>query len=414
MGLRRIGFGVAGAALALGMAVTLRAQIEGGERGVPPIDSSSSFEVSGIKVDVTGPTAEAARVGGWREAQRRGWRSLWRRTHGSDAAPNLSDSTLDSIVSGIVVEQEGTGPRRYVATLGVLFDRARTGQILGVTGRTRRSAPLLVIPIQVSGGAMTALELRNPWQEAWARFRTGNSPVDYVRPVGTGPDPLLLNQGQTERRGRVLWRQLLDQYGAADVIVPQVSLSRLWPGGPVVGRFSAYHGPDRRLLGSFSLRGESSAAIAEMLDEGVRRLDEIYVAALTRGALTPDPSLVIEEPIPEELPEELLAEDGVDPFAGDQAVVGVTQLSVQFDSPDAGAVNAAEAALRAIPGVRSAVTGSLAIGGVSVMRVAYEGEAAALATALESRGWSVSQGGGSIRISRRAPAAQPAGTPPAQ
>lgn len=413
MGRKRIAWSVTAVALALGMAVTLHAQIEGGERGVPPIDSSSSFEVSGIKVDVTGPTAQAARIGGWREAQRRGWRSLWRRTHGSDAAPALSDSTLDSIVSGIVVEEEGTGPRRYVATLGILFDRARTGQILGVTGRTRRSAPLLVIPVQVSGGAMTALELRNPWQEAWARFRTGNSPVDYVRPVGTGPDPLLLNEGQTERRGRVLWRQLLDQYGAADLVVPQVSISRLWPGGPVIGHFSAYHGPDRRLLGNFSLRGESAAALGQMLDEGVRRIDEIYVAALTRGALTPDPSLVIEEPIPEELPEELLAEDGIDPFAGDFAVVGVSQLSVQFDSPDAGSVNATEASLRGVPGVRSAVTGSLAIGGVSVMRVAYEGDASALAAALESRGWSVTQAGGTLRIARRA-AAPAAGTPPAQ
>jgi hypothetical protein len=48
------------------------AQIDGGNRGVAPIDSSGSFEVDGITVDVRAKTAEAARLGGWRLAQRKG------------------------------------------------------------------------------------------------------------------------------------------------------------------------------------------------------------------------------------------------------------------------------------------------------------------------------------------------------
>ncbi len=66
---------------------------------------------------------------------------------------------------------------------------------------------------------------------------------------------------------------LLDQYGAADVIVPEVHLKRLYPGGPAVATFTARHGPDNRLLGQFTLRVENSAAIPRLLDEGVRRLD---------------------------------------------------------------------------------------------------------------------------------------------
>ena len=50
------------------------------------------------------------------------WAALWRKTHGTVGA-GLSDSTLDGIVAAIVVEQEQIGPRRYVAKLGVLFDR---------------------------------------------------------------------------------------------------------------------------------------------------------------------------------------------------------------------------------------------------------------------------------------------------
>ena len=165
------------------------AQIDGSERGVAPIDSSGSFEVSGIAVDVRAKTAEAARLGGWRIAQRKGWEQLWGKMHGGQgSAPELGDSALDGIVAGIVVENEQIGPNRYVARLGVLFDRARAGAILGVTGQISRSAPMLVLPVQWTGGTAYSFEQRTEWQKAWARFRTGNSPIDYVRPSGTGSE----------------------------------------------------------------------------------------------------------------------------------------------------------------------------------------------------------------------------------
>ncbi|MCP5810208.1 hypothetical protein NL321_29090, partial [Klebsiella pneumoniae] len=83
---------------------------------------------------------------------------------------------------------EMIGPRRYIARLGVLFDRARAGQILGVSGARLRSAPLLVIPVTYQGGAATVFERRTDWQRAWARFRTADSAIDYVRPNGAGID----------------------------------------------------------------------------------------------------------------------------------------------------------------------------------------------------------------------------------
>ena len=49
----------------------LYAQLEGSERGIPPIDSTSNLEVSDVRVDVTADNAEAARQQGWHEAQRR-------------------------------------------------------------------------------------------------------------------------------------------------------------------------------------------------------------------------------------------------------------------------------------------------------------------------------------------------------
>ena len=398
---------------ALGVAAMLRAQIEGGERGVPPIDSSSSFEVSGIEVDVYGPNADAARLGGWREAQRKGWAALWARTHGGEKGPMLSDSALDAIVAGIVVEEEQPGPRRYVARLGVLFDRARAGSILGTSGNLLRSAPMLVIPVQWSGGVPQGFETRTEWQKAWARFRTGNSPVDYVRPTGTGPDSLLLTPAQTWRTGRIWWRLLIDGYGAADVLIPQVQIERQWPGGPVIGRFSAFHGPDRQYLGGFVLRVDSADGLPKLMDEGVKRMDALFVRALQMGQLTPDPSLIVEPELPtdEELDALEATPEETATLESQTLAPGVSTFNVQYDTPDVAAVNAGEAALVAIPGVSSAQTASLALGGVSVMRVNYGGDLAGLAAALQARGWQVQQGPSTLRIRRgAAPSPTPSGT----
>lgn len=390
-------------AIGLGLAAAaLFAQMEG-ERGVPPIASGGDFEVRGVKVDVYAKDADSARHAGWRMAQRQAWRMLWTRTHGGGGAPALSDSQLEAMISGIEMEYEQSGPNRYVATLGILFDRARTGQLLGVSGNVMRSPPLLVIPVMWDGGSAVSYERINEWQKAWARYRTGDSAIDYVRVAGSVADPILLNAGQTGRRGRLWWRVLLDQYGAADVVIPIARLDRQWPGGPVTGTFTARYGPDNSLIGSFALRASNEAAIPQMLDEAARRIDELYIRALNDGRLRPDPSLVIEEPVdPAALEIENAADLPVEAVDVPGTVaVGTTSFSIQFDTPDVGSISAGESMVRSIPGIRSASTSSLALGGTSVMQVSFDGTADMLRAGLQARGYSVAVSGTTIRITRR-------------
>ena len=378
------------------------AQLEGADRGIAPIDSASTFEVTGIDVDVTAANGQKAREEGWREAQQTGWRALWAKTKGQplNDAPTMSDSQLDNMVSGIVVEQEQIGPHRYIATLGVLFDRARTSDVLGVGGIVHRSAPMLVIPVMLTGSSFTSFEYRNPWQAAWARFRTGGSPVDYVRPVGNGIDPLLLNEAQTGRPGRAWWRMILNQYGASDVVIPEVRLRRLWPGGPAIGTFIARKGPDNLVLGSFTLRVETSAGLPKLLDEGVRRLDLIYAAALDTGQLKPDPTLAPPPPPPVQAVAEEPTTETPTLQTAPTPTGQTTTFSVQVDTPDAAAVSRAELGVSRVRGVTSAITTSLALGGTSVMRVTFMGDSTAFQAALQAQGWQVSGSGTTLRISR--------------
>jgi hypothetical protein len=287
-----------GAPLALVGGGIVVAQIEGPKRGIAPIASAGDFEVTGVSVNVVGDNAFEARKKGWEQAQRIAWAALWRKTH-NEVGAGLSDSTLDGITAAIVVEQEQIGPRRYVAKLGVLFDRARAGQLLGVSGVARRSAPLMLLPVTYSAGAPTVFEQRTSWQRSWTKFRTADSTIDYVRPSGAGGESLLLNAGQPERRSRIWWRTILDQFGAADVIIPIARIERQWPGGPVIGRFSARYGPDNKFLGAFTLRTTSSAGIPAMMDQAVMRMDQLFQSALASGRLRADASLVLEPEVVE-------------------------------------------------------------------------------------------------------------------
>lgn len=275
------------------------AQIEGPDRGIRAIASSGDFEVRGIEVNVTGDNPYDARKKGWEEAQRLGWKKLWKDKRGGETS-GLSDGTLNGIVSAVVVEEEQIGPKRYIARLGVLFDRARAGQLLGVKGISQRSAPLLLLPVYHSAGAPVLFEQKTPWQKAWATFRTSESRIDYVRPSGIGGESLLLNAGQLGRRNRSLMRTILDEFGAADLIIPVARVERLWPGGPVVGHFSARYGIENRFLGSFTLRTKSSDGIDAMMKQAVNKIDELYQDALNSGRLRVDARLLLEETVIEE------------------------------------------------------------------------------------------------------------------
>ena len=205
-------------ALALAfLAAVLVAQV-GGDRGIAPVASSSDIEVSGIEVNVVGTNAEDARSKGWQEAYRKAWEKI--------DGPAIPDGQLASLVSAVVIESERLGPRRYVATLGVVFDRTRAGSLLGAgEGERARSAPMLTLPVLISGGTATMYEVRNPWQRAWAEFQPGRSSIDYVRPSGAGGESLLLTYGQVSRRSRAWWNNILDQFGAVSVKLPRYLLS---------------------------------------------------------------------------------------------------------------------------------------------------------------------------------------------
>ncbi|MDE2302874.1 MAG: heavy-metal-associated domain-containing protein [Sphingomonadales bacterium] len=412
----------------------LLAQIEG-DRGIAPVIDTGDLEVDNIDVVATGRTAQDARLAGWHNA----YRQAWARLNG----PALGDDALESVVSSVVIGHEQLGPHRYIARLGVIFDRGRAGALLSgnTAGVTSRSAPTLVIPVLYAGGVGQVYEIQGAWQRVWAEFNTGASAIDYVRPSGAGGESLILTAGQPGRRSRVWWRNILDQFGASNVVMAMARLERQWPGGPVTGTFTARYGPDNTWLDSFTLTAPDDDAIPAMLQEALHRFDTIFTHAYATGVLEPDATLSIDHPdvdpalagliaegqrqrALEEQQLEAQAQSGTDlpidaanpanpvpaesapppsgerPAATAERPAHAAAFTVQFASPDAAAVDGALDAVRALPRVASAATTSLAIGGTSVMRVSYGGSAQDLAVLLRQRGWQVAVAGNVLRIRR--------------
>jgi hypothetical protein len=326
------------------------------------VGGGSGLVVGGVEVDTSGRSLNEARLNGWREAQRLAWPALWARLSGQPQAraPSLSDSALDSIVSAIEVEREQLGANRYVASLAVVFDRARAAQYLGNLANLASSPPFLLMPVLQDAGVRMAYEPDSPWLQAWLRLRAGETPVDYVRIRPSPADTLLLSAWQAERRNLRQWRVIVDRYQVADIVMPELILERSWHGGPVSALLIARFGPSGRELGRVRLLNRAGDVNA-LLDEAVRQADRFYIGALRAGQLLPDPTLM--EPVEEVRIAEAPA------IGGAAVAMEMPGMRVRVPSPDDATLRGFEQALRTIPGVASVRLVTMALGAESIVEL---------------------------------------------
>jgi hypothetical protein len=257
---------------------------------------SSAYAVGGIMVDVTAKSVEEARRIAWGQAQRRAWPQLWSRLTGraEAEAPRLSDGQIDAMVAGIESQGERFSANRYIARLGVVFDRSRAADWLGGGAALLQSPPMLLLPLQIDGGAGTLYQARTAWRDAWTRYRGNVTPIDYVLPAGTAGDNLWLNSWQARRSDRAGWRTIMARFDTVDLLLAEARLERRFPGGPIRGLFIARHGPDGTELGRFVLTVRSEDGLPALMDAGVQRIDALYAAALRAGMLRAEADLAVD------------------------------------------------------------------------------------------------------------------------
>lgn len=354
--------------------------------------AGAAFSVQDIDLDVRAASVDRARDAAFREAPRRAWPILWARLTGGDesGAPRMSDAALDAMIDSIEVQQERFGNGRYIATLGVVFDRVRAGRRLPAGARVLQSRPLLLIPVLREAGATSTLDPDSDWFAAWREFGAGTSVIDYVKPQGTPGDRILLGAWQTRRDDRALWRSALSRYNVDNVLVAEAQLVRSYPGGPVRATFVARHGPDARILDVFELSAGGPAEVPGMMTDAVRRMDGLYAGALQDGTLRADNALSVALAPIEEAAAEL--DDG---FAAGQSITAT------IATPTAPGWQRVEAVLDSVPAIEQVVIETLEIGGTSLIRIGFAGRYQDLRYSLDQRGLRLEQGQAGYRLRAR-------------
>ena len=360
--------------------------------------AGNAYAVGGIDVDVTAKNVEDARRKAWTEAMRRAWPILWSRLAGlpEAQAPRLSDGEIDAMVAGIESQGERFSATRYIARLGVVFDRSRAADRIGGVARTQ-SPPLLLLPLLIDGGTAQVTQQKTPWRDAWARWQGNVTPIDYVLPAGNPADNLWLSAAQLRRTDPAGWRSIITRFDTVDVLVAEARLTRMYPGGPIRALFIARHGPNGEELGRLALRVGSEAGLARLLEEGVRGIDAFYGQALRDGRLRADPDLAVDVGA-------IIAADvqiGTLPPATETVLVAAI-------TPDHASLAAAERLLRSV--TRDVLVRQVAVGGTSRLEIALPGGETALREALAVRGWGLEPVGGD-RVLRRLPALPPVAKP---
>ena len=362
----------------------------------------ASYVIGGIAVDTSAKTTYEARMAAYRIARHKAWPLLWARLTGEAAntAPALGDNVIEQMVAGIEIQGERFSTTRYIATLGVVFDRARSSAHFVGTVAAQHSGPMLLLPIFTDRGARTIYQTKTPWVGAWARFSDSLSPIDYVLASGSAGDNVLLTAYQTARPDRSLWRNILNRFGTTDVLVAEVRLVREFPSGPIGAEFIARHGPDAEELGRFSLRTGATSGLDAMLDQGVRRVDEIYTQALRAGRLTRDPALDVElEPILSLSPD-ILGNSGV-------AAISANSIEADVGTPDARSWSETETLLRGTPTVTGVGVTSLSLGGTSRVSIRFSETRDMLLYQLDQRGLRLVPNATGTTLRRRLPADVP-------
>lgn len=227
-------------AVALGLAVFLAlslpapasAQVPAGDQGAATAAQGSFqdvYTVSDVDVDVTAVSAAAARDEAITEAQRKAFLQLFQRlTPEGTPVPQVTDAQVAPLVQDFEVQRERSSSVRYLATFTVRFRPDAVRSMLeggGVAFAEARSAPVLVLPVYRAGSAAPVLwEDRTPWRAAWENASSGAGLVPVVVPYGELADIADVSAEEALRGDSDGFASIAERYGAADVLVAELSV----------------------------------------------------------------------------------------------------------------------------------------------------------------------------------------------
>ena len=149
------------------------------------------YTIQGVEVDVQAETAAEAKKQAITQANVKAFTSFAQRV-GSDQAvldeiAKIAPKDIDAMLNSLSIEEERTGPGRYIGKLTVRFlpDKARAVMNrLGVSYSEKIAGRTVIVPIwRAADGTLQVWE-DNPWRTAWLSLRAENALVPLIVPLG--------------------------------------------------------------------------------------------------------------------------------------------------------------------------------------------------------------------------------------
>ncbi len=243
---------------------------------VSPVETGL-FSVTGVQVDVTDTDAATARTRAIIEAQVKAFYMLAERLGSPEAVQRLQGMDARDIgrmLRSLSIEEERSGPGRYIGKLTVRFLPDKIRELLGRYGIDvveDQAPPLVVLPLWKGPDGLVLWE-DNLWRKAWLDLKAEQSLVPIIVPLGDLQDTSAISPDEAAAGDAIKLESLMLRYEAKAILVaiaepdPAGGVRAVMQGDSPLGRINfdkTYTGEDGSL--------EQAAAVA------AKRFDDVML-----------------------------------------------------------------------------------------------------------------------------------------
>lgn len=241
---------------------------------VGPVETGL-FSVTGVQVDVTDKDASTARTRAIIEAQVKAFYMLAERLGSSEAAQRLQGidaRDIGRMLRSLSIEEERSGPGRYIGKLTVRFLPGKIREVFGRYGIEvveGQAPPVVVLPVWKGPNGLVIWE-DNLWRKAWLDLKAEQSLVPIIVPLGDLEDTSAISAEEAAAGNAIKLESLMMRYEAKAILVavaepdPAGGIHAVMQGDSPLGRVNfdkTYTADDGTL--------ESAAAAAAKRFDGV-------------------------------------------------------------------------------------------------------------------------------------------------
>ncbi len=199
---------------------------------VPPASADPAHDVytiTGVPVDATAASGQAARDQAIAAGERRAVRLLLERLASRRDYPRLPQvaaADLVNLVDGFEVSNERSSGVHYAADLTVSFRPDAIRALMAQATIPIADTPsrlVLVLPVWRSPQGLQLFDDTNPWRDAWIRIASGKGLVPLTTPLGDAGDLAAISAEQASSGNQAALAAIAQRYNVSEVIVAQAS-----------------------------------------------------------------------------------------------------------------------------------------------------------------------------------------------